>query len=255
MKKTITILVAMIALLAAAFGAPIRDAMIAKILALQVKKHITAEFIKSAIESRKESFGIHGADFYEVGHVLRLRTFEEVWPEVSKHQSGSDNAWTQYLQLRTLTIAVMKEQLHKGDTLATVYANCRDGFVKTLAGEDQTFVSNLHSFITEGILELESVIDAGNRRKVAKEIEMEGRSHGNHVSDIEAMLAANVPASKIADRIMETVIIEIPSNPRNLDWPKFAMRRWKEGGEVLVKKYLTVLRLAEKDIAGVIAKK
>jgi hypothetical protein len=249
MKKLLIILVLLATI---AFGAPIRDAVVAKILAAKARKLITPDLIKKVIETRTPNFGSQSADFFEAYHMVRLRTYEDLFADESHNSANADAVGVRYIQLRTLTVAVMKGQLHTGNTLANVYADCREAFVKTLGDQDPIFVSNLSTLIQSAISEFESVKIDGDRSKLVKEIESERQSlYGISTSEIEEMLAANAPAEKIAERIAVTVVIEKSANPRNLDMAKFALRRWKEGGKVLCDKYLVVLRLAAADLAKI----
>jgi hypothetical protein len=255
MKRILIVLTALVTL-TAAFGAPIKDAVIAKILALKAKEFINPAFVKKVVESRHYDFGDTSCDFYSAYYECRRNSYEGIFKE-----SGSDSdespSWNQYLRLRTIVVAQMKEQLHSGTTLLETYNSCRDAFITTIGAQQPEFRANLIAMIKHAIGEFEKVENEPTRTEVEVVAAIEERKlHGDtDEADLEAMLVQNLSAAETA-RIVEKLPADSqtnkPESSQNLDMTKFALRRWNEGGMALVKKYLVVLRLAEKDVAGTI---
>ncbi len=258
MKKLLTV-IALLATAHLAFGSFIKDAVIAKILAIKAEAFITPKFITKVIDSRESNFGTTTCGFYEAYYMCRARTYDLTFVGENANDSESSTVgWGNYLQFRTVMVARMKEQLHAGDTLAKVYANCQSEFIKTVSQQGPQFQENLHAMLHDAVAAFEAVTQESRRKGIMQMIikDERDRSDNSMIATIESMLAQNRPADEIAQKIKVDVepIDEkdlLDAGLNDLDLAKFALRRWNEGGDALIEKYLVVLRQAEHDVKGI----
>ncbi|MES2985871.1 MAG: hypothetical protein V4686_01955 [Patescibacteria group bacterium] len=238
MKKFVIVLFLVVTSLFAA--SPIKDAVVAKILAIKVKELVTPEFIKKIGEKYPKEY--EKSNFKDSYRVCR----EEVYGGLFEYDP------TNYYQFRTITVALLKEQLHSKNTLLEVYTSCRESFIENVKAQKPEFQTSLILLLKTTIAELESVKTKEGRSKMIGEFEQQQFNYyGASTEEIERLLASNTSAAKIADKVLkEEPMVETKTlDQDHLDIIKFALRRWNEGGKVLIDKYLTVLRMAEKDIA------
>lgn len=257
MKKIISLLL-VLATFATAFGASFTETAIAKILAVSAKQFITPEFIAGVIKTREPNFYSDTCDFYAAYYMCRQRTYDTLFMDKTVNESSSGEFWRMYIKFRTVTVAKFKGELHSENALADVYAACRESFVKTVSGTEPAFRLNLLKMTKEAIAEFEAVKDKAERAVIMSDIARQDYAeYGDDGNvEVEKMLAKHVPATEIAQHVLDEPsfgTLKADVERKNLDMSKFALRRWNEGGDVLVEKYLTVLRMAKSDIISTLA--
>lgn len=253
MKKILTLSALLVAFTSIVFGASLRDAVVEKLLALKAREFINATLATNVIKEH-HNFSATNATFHAIYYDCRSQSYELAFNGSRVEIEDGNKPWSfnRYYYLRSIVVAQIKEQLHQGDSLVEVYTLLRPDMLKALTTQDVEFRRNLLETVKTGIKAFTFVQKKEYRDNFTAYIALEDKDQTNtKLTGIEAMLAANKSAKEIvAFNESEDDVVEVPAfTPLpDIDLAKFALRRYNEGGDVLVKKYLTILRTAQEDI-------
>lgn len=259
MKKKIAMCLAALAAFTFTFGGEIKDAVFTELLRLTVKELVTPQFIARALESRKHNFGGCDVNFHDAYYQARETAYGSTPWGKECFEKPSRESYEVYNTLKVVLVASLKKQLHDGTTLMDTYSACRESFKTSLAGETPELRKSLLKSVTGAIETFEKVKSAKYRDELQALATQEViRLYGFDQSKIEEMLAKNVDAEAIIEQVKLQQKLEAEpqgssgavdaESTRDRDLEKFALRRFNEGGERLIDKYLAVARLAEEDI-------
>lgn len=249
-----------VALFAFAFAGKIKDTVFSRLLRLTAQEVINPKLVGEVFKSGLD-YGYDKVSFHKTYHQARSTTYDlTFWGE--GHSDVDHSTYDSYYSLRTVVVASMKHQLHSSTTMMDVYKLCRQDFKKFLGEEKPRFHQALLNSVNEAIRVLEEVKNPAFRKELQDLALSESRvSYGFDNNKIEEMLAKNAKAEDIVKQIQQQQkedsslkSVTPAEKTRDRDVEKFALRRFEEGGEKLVNKYLEVARLAREDIKSTITK-
>lgn len=241
MKKTTRWITSLLVLCAvAAFAAPtMTNAVIAKILMVKAKEFFanpenSASLLKSQGYEAELRFG--KPEFEDRYYCGREAVFDSVFggykATVTSGESFHDDDEGWYSVLRKITINQFKEQIHQGDTMMEIYVANRTEIKKMFAEMSKsqrdgvkTVLSNLKQAFNEardGKLQTEFGAYVTSKLRYDYDVSL----------DTETWKERNVLKSVFKDLKAGT----------------FALRRFKEGGNQLVRKYEKLLFLVDEDL-------
>jgi len=261
MKKQIRIAFIITTLLAAltfTLAGEIRDVVFSRLLRLTAQEVISPKFIAEAFKSGPD-YGSDKVSFHNGYHQARSTTYDlTFWGE--GHSDVDHSTYDSYYSLRTVMVASMKRQLHSGTTLVDIYKSRRQDFIKFLGEEKPRFRQALLNSVDEAIKVFGDVKKPEFRKELQDLALSESRtSYGFNNDKVEEMLAKHVKAEDIVRQIqrqqkedfgLKSVVPAEKTRDRDLE--KFALRRYYEGGEKLVNKYIELTRLVREDVKGTI---
>ncbi len=259
--KTKTTLVAAALTLAFtfAFAGEIKDAVFARLLRLTAQEVVNPKFIAEAFKSGPDYGYVDKVSFHSAFHQARSTTYDlTFW---GKDHVDVDKSWDNYYALRTVVVASLKHQLHSGTTLVDVYKSCSKDFEKSLRQEKYEFRQALLNSIDESIRVLGDVKKPEFRKELQDLALSESRaSYGFNNDKVEEMLSRNAKAEDIVRQIQlqqkedaSLKTVTPAEKTRDRDFEKFALRRYEEGGEKLVNKYIELARLVRVDVKSTIS--
>ncbi len=246
MKKLFIAAFATIALTASA--AQIDDRLIDKILNFSVKDFI-AEHVFDEVWKTAKLYGMEPGG-HQAYHSARSATYEKM------DLSWED--WESYIQGRTIIIARIKSYFFTGENLKDTYLIIQPRFKEEFSKLTQEEKDGLKKTLYNIKMCFETMLKPEHQKVYNTWFEAELLGYdSNNWKLAENWLVNNLSAEDIANRIRAGELAE-PDQNLNIeqdafkDYPdrdiaKFAGRRFKEGGEDLIHKYLEVIDLAITD--------
>jgi hypothetical protein len=159
--------------------------------------------------------------------------------------AGDDSSyWNTYYQARTIVVARMKDHFHSGDALEKFAAKNIPRFVEKYNTLDGEHAARVYSIVSDARIAFEMALDP------AKRIDCEKRIDAFKVKDPDTIgadiLRQNLSAADTAKMVQSQM--EEPKKVGDVSFKdfgnkyvaEFALRRHKEGGDKLVRKYLMI---------------
>jgi hypothetical protein len=244
MKKLIAVITIAIAI--AATAAQITDGFIEKLLSFSVKRLIVEQVFDDLWERAAND------DMNETLHHMyrdaRGFTYQNL-----DIKEGDDEA---YIQSQTIVMARVKKYFLSGDNLKDTYLAIQPRFKKRFTELDDGEKALLRKKLTDIKTTFELMLDKENQKTYKTWRDRLVESSIRKIS--QSWLTKNLSAEEIAKRIragglsqdlgrydleQETFAVY-----PNVDIAKFAGRRWKDGGDPLLRNYLEVIDMAIKDV-------
>jgi len=248
MKKLLVILSAVLVLTAT--GAQIADGLIEKLLRFSVKELLVERVFGEVWKSAK-NYGMK-----ESGHGMYYSARESSYKNLGiEYDNGGFEA---YLQGRTIVVAKIKDYFFSGENLKDTYLAIQPRFKEEFSklsdkekdGLRQTFENIKTCFELMLRPENQLMYDQWLTRAA-------GGPDSNSFELSESWLVNNLSAEDIAKRIRAGELKTLPDKWHaeeeafkaypDTDIAQFAGRRFKEGGESLLRKYIEVINLAIAD--------
>lgn len=248
-KKTSVLLAISMIILAVsvAFGGEIAEALVNKVLCIKAKEFLSPARITKIIKTRGE-FSVNDegkVDFQEVYGHARTISYEAAFGEVE---------YVEYIMLRTVMVASMKKQLHAVGGMEEVYDTCRADFKKTMGKQKPDFRKATLSLVKDSLDSFNFIKNEEYRKGFENLMELEKtKMYGENqrAKAIDQLLANNTDPETIAKAIMSKASVPslVVDKPKDMNVTRFALRRFKEGGEELVDRYIGILRRMQDDVA------
>lgn len=258
-KKFAAVITTLITFITLAFGQEIKESIAVRLAGMKFRQLCTKDVVQKVIardhlDNKESEIRFYGTYYY-----ARQSVYDTHFPGVTHEITEEDN----YYLLRTTVVARMKELLHGGGSkknlLLDAYAECAEDAKVTFAslpadqrrklkqkvGEAITAFGSMkseeaqkafHRFL--GITDTETywmqVINCGLLQKnlsASETLRIAEELRGKSAIDTRAILHA-LASKQVSD----------------VDLGSFAYRRWKEGGVILLNKYIALLKRVQSDI-------
>lgn len=244
MKKLFVIIMALIGLVSAQ---PIAKDMINRFLTFSVEEVLGEKVFDHVWEYvRSDKFRTSSFQGY---HVTRSGLYENLGLEDGDYQS--------YVQGRTIIIARVKEHFFNGNNLKSLYLSVQPKFqaevVKLTVEERQQLFLRLNMMKTTF-----EEMGKPERQALWKKFFRSEQYPKRESDEAQKMLVANLSAKEIAEKIQSGGALQQKARQTDEDLfvagfedeslAKFAGRRFGEGGNSLLQKYIAVIDLAIADV-------
>ena len=249
MKTTkIALTLAATALLAGlfAFGGEIADSLIAKVAAIKAKEFLSPSFIARFIGDGSHRLNDGGKiDFRDIYYRARDTSYTATF--------GDDLPFRQYVVLRTIMVSSFKKQLHADNGMEGVYDQCRDQFKADMKRQTPEFRKAAMALVETSIDTFTLIKDPAYRKGFQELIAVdEEKDYGEYRAEkaMDDMLANNVGPDEVIKSVTSKAkaIHLVVERPQDMNIAKFALRRFNEGGDGLVDRYVGIFRRLLMDI-------
>lgn len=240
-----------VALILTASAAQITQTLIDKLLGFSVKEIITGPVFESVWKSSK-TYGGMSPSGYQAYHNARSSTYDNLglkWTD-----------WESYIQGRTIIVARIKSYFFDGENLKDTYLAIQPRFKTEFSKLSDKEKKGLRQTLSEAKTCFEMMLQLEQQKKYDIWLNEDslGNSRVDNLKLAENWLVNNLSAEDIAKRIKEGELTE-PAEKFDIEeeafkaYPdktiaKFSGRRFKEGGEELLRKYIEVIDLAIADV-------
>lgn len=252
MKKTLLrVLLALTLLCSAAYAW--REDIMKKLLVIKAKEFITGDFVTKFAQRPKYVYK-EGLTFDGLYDDIRSMTYEVTFGNEVRETKSEEDRPDDYYGYRTVAVSVFRSQLHKGDTLKEVYRQIRDSLIEAVKKSGPNERAGLVKFLTRASETFAVVAQKELRQQLAKSLSV-SESPDSFFMKCEIAVAKRLSPEQTLKAIGQpTQEVDWSKTPRAIDpdgLKRFALRRFDEGGMVLVKKYQTVINLALADVKAI----
>lgn len=253
MKKLILLLAALIGLVSA--KPVITTKLIDRLLNFSIE-----ECASDALFTKIwEGLGRYGfdTDSRSVYHTCRTNTYDSLSFNSDPDMDGDSaaNYWTGYIEARTVVVARFKDYLHEGDNLKKMFLRHEPRFHVEISKLDDKQKGRILKNLQTAKQAFELMLDKKKRVEFEKWI-AGSQNPSTDYDRAEGILSKNLTAKQTASLIAQGKIgIDVEPDQNaffegfgDKYMAKFAGRRYREGGEALLKKYIVVIDLAIGDV-------
>lgn len=245
MKKLFIIASAVLALTASA--AQVADSLIDKFLKFSVKD-ILVEHVFEGVWSSAKLYGMEPSGF-RLYHTARSSTYENLGLEWTD--------WDSYIQGRTIIVARIKGYFFDGENLKDTYLAIQPRFKEEFSKLSYKEKDGLREVLNDTKTCFELILKPDNQAVYKSWLDQTMVGPVDCLEMSKIWLENNLSAEDIAKRIKAGELKSLPDKwdaeteafkiYPDKDIAKFAGRRFKDGGEKLIRKYIEVIDLAIAD--------
>jgi hypothetical protein len=244
--KKLTIAAITATIIIAATGAQITNGFIEKLLSFSVKRLIVEQVFDDLWERSADD------DMNETMYHA-YRDAREITYQNLDIKEGDDEV---YIQARTIVVARVKQYFLSDNNLRDTYLAIQPRFKQRFNELDDGEKVLLRKKLADIKKTFELMLDKENQKKYKSWLDSLVESSTREIS--QSWLKKNLSAEEIAKRIRAGGLSqnldrydleqETFSIYPNEDIAKFAGRRWREGGDLLLRDYLEVIEMAIKGV-------
>ncbi len=258
-KQFVTVVAAFIALVTIAFGQEIKESIAVRLAGMKFRQLCTKEVIQKILYSDYLASSEPEVRFRDAYYYARKGMYDTHFPNATYESAKEDN----YYLLRTTVVARLKELLHGGGSkknlLLDAHAECADYVKSTFINLPADQRRKLKQKLAEAIAAFGSMKNVETQKVFRLYLECtETDMEWTHAIN-GGLLLKNLSAGetvRLADRLRERLTIDrqletytlASKQVPDVDMGSFAYRRWKEGGNTLLEKYIALLKRVHRDI-------
>lgn len=245
MKKLTSLVLA--ALVITASAAQVADGLIKNLLNFSVKELIAGPVFDGVWKSAK-SYGMapSGSGLY---YSARESSYDNLGI------SYNDGGWEAYIQARTIAVARIKSHFSDGENLKDMYLAVKPRFKEEYSKLSDKEKAKLRKTLSDAKTCFEMLLKKENQVAYKEWLDGFPISENRRANN---WLTENLSADEIAKRIKAGELKDMPEGWEieeqafkaypDEDIAQFAGRRFKDGGEALLRKYIEVIDLAIADM-------
>lgn len=258
-KQFVTVITALIAFITFAFGQEIKESIAVRLAGMKLRQLCTKEVIQKVVSSEHLASKAPEVRFHAAYYQAREGVYGTHFPGVTHEITEEDN----YYLLRTTVVARMKELLHGGGSkknlLLDAYAECAEDAKATFASLPADQRRKLKQKVEEAITAFGSMKNMETQKVFHRFLGItDTETYWMQVINC-GLLQKNLSASetlRIAEELRGKSAIDTRAilhalaskQVPDVDLGSFAYRRWKEGGVILLNKYIALLKRVQSDI-------